>query len=373
MKFLISLTLFTISQLSANIDIDYPSLLKDSEKVEVLWSGYQSGELEALGFYSAISEINLNNLEVRDQLRIAQIKNSFKGEKSSFSIYKLNEAQAMKIASELDEFTKVSMRLGEDVAKSIEKAQAQLSDLAKFQPKSKQQIEDIVFNTPDVADYKNGQYHNGVKLFLFCRHDRSYPCRFVLKDMHDRLVRNSYGELWSLPALAKSAGNLPFYKTNGYTPEGVHTIDSVMPEANRVLSFGKFRRVILNWVPTDADTRKLLPRSNHSSKWWRAASIARNNGRKWLRIHGTGRINKRPSSKYYPHMPTAGCVSVREGSYPGVTYKDQRVILDSLMKAMGLGPVFMNEPKIKGLLYVIELDQKEERVSVETLKEYGIF
>lgn len=372
MKIIISLFFFNFVQIAYG-NLDFPHTLDEAETVEVLWNQYQEGELEVLSFYSTVSNLDLPTLKISDQLRVAQIRNSFKGEKSSFSIFKISKSEALKIASEYEDYSKVSLRLGKKVVDSIESARGHLNELSKFQPKTRKQIEELVFETPEVSKYANGKYRNGVKLFLFCRHNRSYPCRFVLKDMYDRLVRNSHGEVWSLPALAKSAGNLPFYKTNGYTPEGVHTIDSVMPEANRVLSFGKFRRVILNWVPTDASTMMLLPSSSHKSKWWKAASLARNNGRKWLRIHGTGRKNTNPHSSYYPHMPTSGCVSVREGEYNGINYKDQRVILDALMSAMKLGPVFSNETKIKGILYVVELDEKKERVSEETLNEYGIF
>ncbi len=372
MKIIISFFLVNLVQL-AYANLDFPQTLDEAETVEVLWNQYQEGDLEALNFYSIVSKLDLPTLKTRDQLRVAQIRNSFRGEKSSFSIFKISKSEALKIASEYEDYSNVSFRLGKEVVESIESARVYLNDLSKFHPKTNKQIEELIFETPDVSQYENGKYRNGVKLFLFCRHNRSYPCRFVLKDMYDRLVRDSHGEIWSLPALAKSAGNLPFYKTNGYTPEGVHTIDSVMPEANRVLSFGKFRRVILNWVPTDASTITLLPSSSHKSKWWKASSLARNNGRKWLRIHGTGRKNTNPLSSYYPHMPTSGCVSVREGEYNGINYKDQRIVLDALMNAMKLGPVYSNETKIKGLLYVIELDEKKERVSEETLKEYGIF
>ncbi len=87
-----------------------------------------------------------------------------------------------------------------------------------------------------------------------------------MKDRFDRLVREEDGGLWSLPALAKSASGRPFNVTNGNTPQGVHTIDSVMPEANRQDAFGKFRRLILNWVPSDEQTKTLLPESARRTK-----------------------------------------------------------------------------------------------------------
>jgi hypothetical protein len=91
-----------------------------------------------------------------------------------------------------------------------------------------------------------------------------------------------------------------------------------------------------------------------------------------LRIHGTGKINEDPASPYYPLMPTMGCISQRENSYGEVEYKDQRQILDTLMIASGLDPVFENEEKLLGLLYVIDIDDQQAPVTIETLRTKGI-
>jgi hypothetical protein len=42
------------------------------------------------------------------------------------------------------------------------------------------------------------------------------------------------------------------------------------------------------------------------------------------------------------------------------------------MRAMGFQPKYENEPKIKGLLYVIELDDTNGATTPEELKEFGI-
>lgn len=355
-------------------EMDHPETLTPSEKMEVLWGEYLSNNLDPLRFYSLTEGALAEGLEGADELRLMQIENSFLGNKKTMVRHReLSPKLALRIATEEALYSNLEMSFGKSALEELERARQRLRSLKRFRTKTKDEIIDLVFESPDLSDYQNARYAGGVKLFLFCRRDRSYPCLFVLKDAFDRLVRSEDGELWTMPALAKSAGNLPYYITNGHTPSGAHSIDSVMPYADQQLSFGKFRRVILNWIASDESVKEMLPQSAKNKKWWKEASLARDNGRKWLRIHGTGRLNSNRSSSYYPHVPTAGCVSVREGAYGASEYKDQRLLLDEIMKAMRMAPVFGNEPEIKGMLYVIELDKKKKRVAKETLKEYGVF
>jgi hypothetical protein len=144
-----------------------------------------------------------------------------------------------------------------------------------------------------------------------------------------------------------------------------------MPQANRQGAFGKFRRMILDWIPTSIKEKNMshfLPKSSLKSLWWKQASIARDNGRKHLRIHGTGRVNDDKESSYYPHVPTSGCISTREGKYSNINYKDQRNILDTMMQAMSLAPVYSNEVELKGVLYVMNLDDQKAAVSSEEIE-----
>lgn len=71
-------------------------------------------------------------------------------------------------------------------------------------------------------------------------------------------------------------------------------------------------------------------------------------------------------------MTSTGCVSQREGTYEGVTYADQRHLLDQLMLASGLPAVYENEPAIRGLLYLIDLDDSPRPVTPADLASYGI-
>lgn len=236
-----------------------------------------------------------------------------------------------------------------------------------IEPITKEQARAVFWNAPDAVDVFDGKYADGIRLFMFCRHDRNYPCMMVMKDKWGMAVEVD-GKPWTQPAMAASSRGIPYNITNGNTPAGVHLINSVMPSADQQTSFGKFRRIILNFVPaTEGEelTKKLLNESAHNLPFWRQANIARDVGRDLLRIHGTGRINDDPTSAHYPFRKTSGCVSKREGKYPGVEYIDQREMLDTMMKALDLDPVYANETEIKGIFTIIELDDQKASVSSE--------
>tara|TARA_R110000868_G_scaffold242548_1_gene498064 strand:- start:32605 stop:33819 length:1215 start_codon:yes stop_codon:yes gene_type:complete len=230
---------------------------------------------------------------------------------------------------------------------------------------SKEQARAIFWNAPDATDVLDGRYADGIRLYMFCRSDRNYPCMMVMKDKWGMPVEEN-GKIWTQPAMAASSRGIPYNITNGNTPAGVHLINAVMPEANRQDAFGKFRRIILNFVPASENeelTKALLHESAHNLPFWRQANVARDVGRDLLRIHGTGRINGDPTSAHYPFRKTSGCVSKREGTYPESTYIDQRKMLDTMMTALDLEPEYNNESNIKGIFTIVDLNDEKSAVS----------
>lgn len=216
-------------------------------------------------------------------------------------------------------------------------------------------------------------YKNGIRLYMFCRHNREYPCLMVMKDSSGDWVKDDQGRVWTQPKLAMSRRGLPSHQVNGETPQGVYTIDSVMPETNRQLVFGKYRRLILNFINqsrSEKDLLSLIPKSVQGMTWWRQSVVARDVGRSLLRIHGTGILNVDPASNWFPFFPTSGCVASRENTYSGVGYHDQRSLLDTMMMGMNLNPEYRNETRLKGLLYVVNLDSREEAVKEEDIIPY---
>lgn len=215
----------------------------------------------------------------------------------------------------------------------------------------------------------------GMVLYMFCREDRQYPCLMLMRDRRGEVVTNNDGTVWTHKALASSKKGLPGHERNGDTPAGVHLIDSVMPLADRRIAFGKFRRVMLEFVPRSQEEttlKGLLPASSHKATWWMPSVVARDIGRNSLRIHGTGIINPDPKSPYYPFVRTSGCIAQRENTYEGVTYQDQRELLDTIMLAMDLAPKYENETEIRGVLYLVEINSEKSAVTEKDLQGLGI-
>jgi hypothetical protein len=238
------------------------------------------------------------------------------------------------------------------------------------------QVQDLYFKRPELEKYKQGAYVEVPRLFMFCSHQRQYPCLKVLRDKNDKPVYLPDGKtLWSQPSLGLSKTGKPFSERSGYTPSGVYEINGVMPAADNQIVFGKFRRLILQFVPKSTEEINLtylLSPSHWDQKWWHEGTLARDIGRDLLRMHGTGLKNLSPTSTYAPFVPTSGCVAQREANFLGVKYIDQRSLLDQLMKASNLEPTTANEVKIKGLLYVVEVTNKKGAVDLRLLNELGI-
>ncbi|MGZ3659727.1 MAG: hypothetical protein ACXVB9_01580 [Bdellovibrionota bacterium] len=244
-----------------------------------------------------------------------------------------------------------------------------------YNPPSVSEVRALFSDLPDIAHFEGGAWSGKPRLFLFCRHDRNYPCLLAMKDKDDKPVRTANGTLWTQPGLGLSGYGKPFNERLGNTPSGVQLVNSVMPIADQYEDFGKFRRMVLEFPPAstgEAEMKRLLPAATHASSWWKEAAIARDMGRGELRIHGTGALNTRPDVLFYPFIATIGCVAQRELKYGGTDYVDQRLLLDQLMKAQGIEPRYANETQIRALLYVIDIDDKKAGVSAADLARFDI-
>jgi hypothetical protein len=208
----------------------------------------------------------------------------------------------------------------------------------------------------ELLNYKN--YETSV--FAIFSKDRKLPGKLFVRDFNGRFVLDEKGAVWNVPVLGLSGRGLPFNHSNGTTPTGVYSIDSVMPLADQNYEFGKFRRLKVNFFPKSVNEEKIkqfLPNSHYGRNWWGQCIVGRELGRSLLRIHGTGRVNKNPFSPHFPMIPSSGCLTTTERNFMGLfKINHQRQLLDTLMKAQGLPPLEENESKIHGVLYVIEFD-----------------
>jgi hypothetical protein len=351
--------------------------------VDAIWDMADEGSLEAI---KALDSINTFHYDLIEKLRIGILRIKYKRAlvlpedlTADLSVVLLNPVVETKLIYTLAAYEEDILNAGHSDIIELAKNHKQYFDISEDEVRKKEITKDIVADlfhkTPDMTTYMNGEYLKSVKIFMFCRENRLYPCLMVMKNVHGETVRNADGSIWSHPALASSSRGLPSYTRNGNTPAGILTIDSVMPTADQQISFGKFRRMILNFVPKSKEEvlmKSLLPSSSHNEDWWRTSVTARDVGRSLFRIHGTGKINQDPTTPYYPFMRTSGCIAQRENTYGDVTYRDQRVLLNDIMKAMDMVPNYENEVKVKGILYLVEIDDLNDSVEAKDLALRGI-
>lgn len=210
----------------------------------------------------------------------------------------------------------------------------------------------------ELLDFTN----NKLTVFALLKKNRTQKGVLIIRTSDGLFLKDSKSSIWSIPILGLSGRGLPFNHSNGCTPTGVYTIDSVMPEADKNYEFGKYRRLIVNFIKESSKESEFmshLPRTHHQLNWWKSSLLARELGRSLLRIHGTGRRNFNPISPYFPLVPTSGCLATNETIFTN----DQRLLLDALIDALGLPKNYESESKIHGLLYVVEFND-----SLSTLK-----
>ncbi len=351
--------------------------------VDALWDLTEEGSPEAIATLNEVVPVYYNLLE-KLRLGILRLKYKRSANLSDELVTELMNAlrepnSDVKIIYTLAAYEKEIMAAGHTDLIEQAKLDNRYQDVSEDSELKKEftndMLTDIFYNTPDVTTYMNGEYIKSVKIFMFCRSNRLFPCLMTMKNAQGEIVRNADGSIWTQRALASSKQGLPSYSRNGNTPAGIHFIDSVMPSADQNVSFGKFRRMILNFVPKSKNEilhLALLPESSKNKDWWKPATVARDIGRNDLRIHGTGKVNEEPTTPYFPFMRTNGCISQRENTYEGIVYRDQRELLDSIMTAMDLAAVYENELKIKGILYLIEVDGTNEPMTLKVLNDKGI-
>jgi hypothetical protein len=205
-----------------------------------------------------------------------------------------------------------------------------------------------VHDLQTLLNFKNNQ----LSLFAILPSNRKNLGKLLIRKDNGDFLKDLNGNIWSISILACSGRGLAFHHSNGQTPNGVYSIDGVMPEANKNYEFGKFRRLIVNFTHEE----NLLPESQKNKNCWLQAVVAQKLGRSLLRIHGTGRVNRNPFTTFYPFVPTSGCIATNENN------NDQRELLDMMMVALGLAITFENEVNLKAILYVVEYNDSFEKL-----------
>jgi hypothetical protein len=351
--------------------------------VDALWDSLEEGSIQAL---ASLDQLNTVNYDLAEKLRVAILKIKNKRIKSLSKDLTTELKNALKspkvdvkIIYLIAAYEKDLLKAGGKEIVNLAKKHPEYDDVSDSEyskdDMTNEMVSDIFHKSPSTITYMNGEYIRSVKIFKFCRQNRLFPCLMVMKDVNGEVVRNADGSIWTHKSLAASKRGLPSYTKNGNTPAGIYTIDSVMPVADEQQSFGKYRRMILNFIPKSKNEvllKKLLPESSVDHDWWMPSVTGRDIGRNLFRIHGTQNINNDPNVPYYPFVRTSGCIAQRENTYDGVTYQDQRDLLDAIMTSLELTPTYENELKVKGILYLVEIDNVNSAVEAGDLEIRGI-
>jgi len=218
---------------------------------------------------------------------------------------------------------------------------------------------------------------NQIVMYSFQRKDRDYPGLVLIRNADGNFIRDSLGNIFNIPQLARSISNLPSYLTNGNTPQGIFRMygfkvsmsNFIGPTANVQmgmpveLSLQKFfdDSTILDSVWTIDRYKKLIPQKLKDYLPLYNSYYAGLAGRSEIIAHGTTiDPNFYIGKPYYPLTPTEGCLCTKEIWNGKRLESGQQKLVNGLLKAGGAN----------GYCLVIEIDDKKAPVSINDLLPY---
>ncbi|HZE84059.1 MAG TPA: hypothetical protein VE035_07105, partial [Puia sp.] len=252
--------------------------------------------------------------------------------------------------------------------------------------------------TPDIGELFAYQATVGQKIvWSFQRWDRDYPGLAIVQNASGKFVRDPQGRLLVFLQLARSGSDLPYFITDGSTPQGIYSIQGtgvsrthfigptpnlqlIMPDED---SWGHYflpgRDSAMGIVgsatgvgggaePGKPDSlflyQALLPAGwRHYGPMMEAWSAGRI-GRTEIIAHGTTIDPEYFKDKpFYPLTPTMGCLCAEELWNPTSGH-----LLVS--EQFGLVSAWLSTPGSKGYLYVINVDDQRKPVSRREVEEW---
>ncbi|NCI48133.1 hypothetical protein [Sediminibacterium soli] len=232
---------------------------------------------------------------------------------------------------------------------------------------------------PNLAGLFSYNRQNGIKaVYSFQRWNRDWPGLAIVQLEDGNFASDSEGRLLMFRQLARSASNLPFFITNGSTPQGIYSIQGTGVSHNHLIGPTPNLQLIL---PGETDSLywhgvydslqsplvnylALLPPSWRSYAPMMEAYTAGHIGRTEIIAHGTTIDPDYYKDKpYYPLTPTMGCLCA-----PELWSRSAGTIIQS--EQLRLANAFVSTPGTTGYLFVINLDNRQqavEKAEIETL------
>jgi hypothetical protein len=230
---------------------------------------------------------------------------------------------------------------------------------------------------PDLQILFASQQKKGIKtIYSFQRWNRDYTGLAIIQEADGRFARDTAGRLIAVRQLARSGSNLPYFITNGNTPQGIFSIQGIETSHNNFIGPTPNLQMMMpfegNWqnyfhqpadsLNTTLSYTQLLPVAWQSYYPMQEAFIAGKAGRTEIIAHGTT-IDPEyfQGQPFYPISPTLGCLCAEElwNANTG------RLALSEQLKLVN---TFLRTPGNKGFLLVINLDDQQQSVSEKELE-----
>jgi hypothetical protein len=221
--------------------------------------------------------------------------------------------------------------------------------------------------------FAHQRLHGFKVVYSFQRRNRLYPGLAVVQQADGRFARDSSGRLQTFVQLARSASHLPYFLTNGSTPQGLYAITGTAVSKNVFIGptpnlqmvmmhevnppqFTHYQPLVFN-APPEKIYRSYFPPSWQQWPGLLEAYRAGKIGRSEIIAHGST-IDPEwfKGQPYYPLSPTLGCLSGREWWDPATGRLQQSDQLD-------LVNCFIATPGTRGYLIVIDLDDENRPVT----------
>jgi hypothetical protein len=217
-------------------------------------------------------------------------------------------------------------------------------------------------------------------VFSFQRKNRNYPGIAIVRDSAGNFQKDKYGNIFSVPQLARSMSNVPGYISNGNTPQGIFRMHGFGVSKSNFI--GPTQNIQLTMPGETSVNHFINDSSNSDSVWtrdwywnmlpksWRIympfceTFFAGMAGRTEIIAHGsTVDPSYYKGTLYYPLTPTLGCLCTKE-MWDGETGKrkqsDQQKLVDALQQAGGAD----------GYYIVVELNDEQRAVELNDLLPY---
>jgi hypothetical protein len=233
----------------------------------------------------------------------------------------------------------------------------------------------VIYQRPSLIELLSHDFGGKTIIYSLQRKNRDYRGLAFIKGPDGKFLRNTGGNLFFVPQLARAINNLPGYLTNGNTPQGIFSIQGIEISKNSYIGPTPNIQTVL---PFEADANKFFHGKTSKNDWdlsiyknllpssWQnyepiyQSYYAGKAGRNEIIVHGTAIDPEYYAGKnYFPNTPSLGCLCAKEiWSETGVRiFSDQQALVDA----------FLSVGTTDGFLVVVEIDDKHSPVDIDEI------